>query len=227
MERAKVICHMMVSLDGKTIGDFFDAPEAEKPGEYYDEMTLKLGQGWGCGRETFQYLSDETTVLAKAEEVPSGDFVLLDHEHPYCFAIDRKGKLKWKSPYNDYTDNPSRVVEITTALASPSYLAFLREKKIPYLLCGEKDFDPELFLSKIKTLYGVDRFVLCGGGHINGVFMAAGLIDEISLVVAAVSDGKEAGLSFMEMETPSPKSFTLLEVKKLPDSGLYLHYAKK
>jgi len=226
MERANVICHMMQSLDGKTTGGFFDHPFCEKCGDYYDQLTVKLGEGWGCGRETFQYLSGDGPLPQSSTPVPEGDFILKDEAHPYCFAIDRKGKLLWKKPYNDYTANPSRIVEITTSLASKNYLAFLRDQGIPYLLCGETDFDPVLFLEKIRALYGVKNFVLCGGGHINGVFMAAGLIDEISLVVAAVTDGQEKGLSFMEMPTAKAQGFALVDLKKLPESGLYLRYRK-
>lgn len=229
MGRAFCLCHMMCSLDGKTTGRFFEDPSCAKSGEFYDRMTLAFSKGWCCGRATFQYLSSDKPLDSKYAKiaVPEGDFILKDDTHPYCFAIDRKGKLLWESPYNDYTPNPSRVVEVVTAMAPKAYLAFLREKKIPYFFAGQTEFDPEIFLEKVKSLYGLSTLVLCGGGHINGVFFARDLIDEISLVVAAVVDGQEAGLSFAEMEKPIPQSFALVEIKKLEDDGIWLHYKRK
>ena len=35
MDRAYVICHMAVSLDGKIDGDFHEAEKGEKAGAYY------------------------------------------------------------------------------------------------------------------------------------------------------------------------------------------------
>ena len=38
---------------------------------------------------------------------------------------------------------------------------------------------------------GIERLLLEGGGHVNGSFLAAGLVDEISLLIAPAIDGGE------------------------------------
>ena len=229
MDRAYVVCHMMLSLDGKITGDFFNVKESGPTGEFYDSMTLEYSKGWCCGRETFEYLSDHSPLDPKYEkmDVPDGDYIILEEKKPYCFAIDRYGKLHWKSPYNGYTSDASRVVEVVTKRASKAFLAYLRDKGISYIFSSDDDFDTLLFLKKIKAIYGLDKLALCGGGHINGAFYEADLIDEISLTVAPVVDGKENGLSFMELKNPIPRAYRLNKVEKLGDGGIYLDYLRK
>ena len=43
MDRAYVICHMAVSLDGKIDGDFHEAEKSEKAGAYYYDVIFDLG----------------------------------------------------------------------------------------------------------------------------------------------------------------------------------------
>jgi len=43
----------------------------------------------------------------------------------------------------------------------------------------------------LKQEFNVDRLAIVGGGHIDGGFLDAGLIDEISLLVGAGVDGRE------------------------------------
>ena len=38
--------------------------------------------------------------------------------------------------------------------------------------------------------FGVRRLLLEGGGHINGAFLDAGLVDEVSLLIAPGIDGR-------------------------------------
>ena len=42
---------------------------------------------------------------------------------------------------------------------------------------------------KLRTAFGIRRLLLEGGGKINGSFLAAGLIDELSILIAPVADG--------------------------------------
>ena len=45
MDRAYVICHMAVSLDGKIDGDFHEAEKSEKAGAYYFAEAKSLAGG--------------------------------------------------------------------------------------------------------------------------------------------------------------------------------------
>ena len=44
-------------------------------------------------------------------------------------------------------------------------------------------------LGKLRRHFGIARLLVEGGGGINGAFLAAGLVDEISLLLAPAVDG--------------------------------------
>jgi riboflavin biosynthesis pyrimidine reductase len=50
--------------------------------------------------------------------------------------------------------------------------------------------DLPLALDKIGARFGVKTLMLEGGGQINGGMLRAGLVDEVSLLVAPVVDGR-------------------------------------
>lgn len=228
----KVICHMMVSLDGKTTGHFFQNEAADPAGEFYDEEISQLApKAWGCGRKTFE---DYTNDLEKSldlkgfskAEVPEGDYVVPLKEETFAVVFDRKGRLPWKHSTVEYPEGQiCQLLVVLTALAPKEYLAYLRKLGIGYLLAGKDDLDIPLFLAKLHADYGIDRFALCGGGTLNGGFFARGMVDEISLVVAPVIDGASKGISPVEAPASfAPVAAKLMETKTLGKGGLWLHY---
>lgn len=62
-------------------------------------------------------------------------------------------------------------------------MAFLRSMEIPYIVCGDDEIDFHQSLVKIKKYFGIDKMILGGGSLINGAFLKAGLVDEISIVI--------------------------------------------
>lgn len=228
---------MMISLDGKSTGEYFGVKEAGASGAFYDEMTKRLApKAWGCGRTTFidNYSDDiassiDLTSFSK-EAGFAGDFILEDKEHSFAFCFDRKGRVPWIHNIIEYPENSfERIVEVVTEEVDPRYLAYLRSLSIPYLVAGKKDLDIPLFLQKIKTEFGIAEFALCGGAHLNGSFFKEGMVDEISLVLAPVLEGSPESLPFvMAPEGESLlKAFTFKEVQTLPDGGLWIRYSKK
>jgi riboflavin biosynthesis pyrimidine reductase len=235
--RPYVICHMMLSLDGKITGNFFSLPESQASGDFYDSQIRKLApHAWGCGRTTFEdnYQSDLDSSLDLApfarKDVGTADFIVKDSKMPYAVAFDRQGRLNWNKTLIEYPEGfYARILEVVTEKTRPGYLAYLRSMKIPYIVAGEDDLDLELFLEKLKRHYRISRFALCGGGNINAAFLKAGLVDEVSLVIAPVIEGTSHGLSFAEagQEGGLGKAFRLKKNVRLPDGGLYLTYLAK
>ncbi len=72
---------------------------------------------------------------------------------------------------------------------SDRYLAFLQSKRISYLFGGRVHLDLGRVLVKLRAEFGVRKLLLEGGGKINGSFLSAGLIDELSVLIAPVADG--------------------------------------
>ena len=68
-DRAKVICHMMTTIDGKIDVEFEPSADYDKVGDEYDRLLLSYGQAYGLGRATCQ--SDLETDLSKYKGVPA------------------------------------------------------------------------------------------------------------------------------------------------------------
>ena len=70
--------------------------------------------------------------------------------------------------------------------------------------------------------------MVAGGGTINWSFLAAGLIDELSLVIAPVADGGTKSASIFEQSEFLPRSgpvaFHLAEAKTINGDVLWLRY---
>lgn len=230
MERAKVICHMMTTIDGKISIDFDGNPDYIAVGDEYDRRVFSYGQAYGCGRNTFQ--QEHPVDFSKYKNVPVKyeDKVIFPPEGKFlCICFDRYGKLRWDSRIKSYAGHESLMLEVLTEQVAPEFLAYLDELEIPYIFAGETEFDPELFLEKLKKLYHVDTFALCGGAEINAVFFKADLVDEISLVIGPAIDGTRDSLTFVGMSNTSsfPKYFTLKDIERLSNNGVVLRYEKQ
>ena len=70
-----------------------------------------------------------------------------------------------------------------------------------------------------------------GGGHVNGSFLKAGLIDEFSLVLAPIADGTTGAPTVFEAgEDPGKRKatrFKLQSVKKIYNDFLWIRYVKR
>ena len=58
-----------------------------------------------------------------------------------------------------------------------------------YLFGGAERIDLALVLEKLAATFGISRLLVEGGGRINGSFLYAGLVDELSLLLAPAVDG--------------------------------------
>jgi 2,5-diamino-6-(ribosylamino)-4(3H)-pyrimidinone 5'-phosphate reductase len=132
------------------------------------------------------------------------------------------GRRAWESSDID----GDHVVAILSERVSDEYLAFLRERGVSYLLAGARDVDLPLALGKIGVRFGVRTLMLEGGGRINGAMLRAGLIDEVSLLVAPVADGRIATPALLDIEgydvTPCPLALEAAE--RRADDVLWLRY---
>ena len=235
MERPYVICHMLTALDGKVNGPFFSAPETmpalHKYGEvrkFYDcPATI-----YGTTTMAEGYADGFVTVLPKSERTfPREDHLGDSDVKNYIVSLDGEGVLKWHEKYLEKKGRPkAHVIEVLTEKVSDRYLAYLRGFGISYLFAGKETIDCALLLQKLKTLFGIDRVLLAGGGVTNQVFAAAGLIDELSIVLAPTADGESGSASLFEtggFSSAAPVAFSLKAVGKIENDTLWLRYTAK
>lgn len=146
--KVKVIVHMITSIDGEVLTDGFIDEHAYPVADEYGKQGKLLGDAWGCGSGTF--LTDHEVDLSKYKGVPVTyeDKPILNEQNAYTF--DHFGKLRFESKEALFLGG--KFVEVLTKKVAPEFLAYLDDLEIPYLFAGEEDFEPELFLQKIKDL---------------------------------------------------------------------------
>lgn len=232
MERAKVIVHMHVSIDGKIDGPFGQQVAADPSSKYYSTELFKFSPANANGITTVKkYAATGKLDLSQynGSSIEYKDWVPDDfHAETYDVSFDRYGKAGWDKNYFDYGGKKSRAIEVLTKQASKEYLAFLQSMEIPYLVCGDRDLDLNEALVKLKNYFGLETIALCGGATIDGAFLKARLVDEISLVVAPfVSGDNKVQSSFNTMGEFVNEQFEITTMKKLADGGIHLVFTKK
>lgn len=133
-----------------------------------------------------------------------------------------RGRLLWDSGELD----GDHLVAVLSERVSDDYLAALRERGVSYLLAGRGDVDLPLALEKIRAWFGVRTLMLEGGGGVNGSFLRAGLVDEISLLVAPVVHGLVGAPTLFDVagDGSIPRRLTLEGVERRADDVLWLRY---
>ena len=218
-----VICHMMPSVDGRIVIDEWPRGVAT-PGLYDKTADQLKTQAWVCGTVTMQEFSGPGRFRgSKRSRTPKTDWVVEDGAKSYAVAIDASGRLNWRS--NDI--NGDRLIVVLTERATSAYLDFLRERNISYLFAGKQDVDFALALEKLRAKFGIRRVSIQGGGKINGAFLNAGLIDELSLVIAPVVDGTMEVPTVFDVvgrRKQGPANLRLTSVRQLPRGVVWLRY---
>ena len=218
---------MAASLDGRIVVDGWPDAAAAAVRKHYEEIHAGYEpDGWICGRITMEPfaggLRPDADVARQHTGAPREDFVAPGSHDSFAFAIDPSGRLAWEK--NDIDGD--HVVAVLAERVSDEYLAFLRERGVSYLLAGAHDVDLTLALEKIGARFGVRTLMLEGGGKINGGFLRAGLIDELSLLVAPVADGRIGTPTTFDVlgDDVAPRRVALHEIERRTDDVLWLRY---
>jgi 2,5-diamino-6-(ribosylamino)-4(3H)-pyrimidinone 5'-phosphate reductase len=226
MTRPRVICHMLASLDGRIVTDGWPL-SADGRKQYEAVHASYAPDGWLCGRVTMQLhfasgVRDETEVARLYSGAPRDDFVAPGKHTSYAFVVDPRGKLRWESSEID----GDHVVAICNERVSDDYLAALRKQGVSYILAGLSDIDLPLALDRIGERFGVRTLMLEGGGGINGSMLRARLVDEVSVLVAPVVDGRVGTAALFDVEgaSMSPRRLALESVEQRADDVLWLRY---
>lgn len=226
--RPRVICHMATSIDGRIVVDGWSASAAAVVrGEYERVHASYEADGWICGRVTMEPFAGALRPEIDVARHHNGSAAREDFSAPgdfesFAFAVDPSGRLAWET--NDIDGD--HVVAILSARVSDEYLAFLRRRGISYLIAGERNVDLRLAMEKIGGRFGVKTLMLEGGGKINGGMLAAGLIDEVSVLVAPTVDGRTDTPALFDFggDTVVRPRLALEHVEQRADSVVWLRY---
>ena len=149
------------------------------------------------------------------------DYVVPGNHDSFAFAVDPRGKLLWNS--GDIAGD--HVVAILSDRVADEYVASLRESGVSYFFAGQKELDLSLALTKIARL-GVHTLMLEGGGAINGSFLRDDLVDEVSLLVAPVVDGRVGTATLFDIGSDSVSKRLVLEgLERRAGGVVHLRYS--
>ena len=154
----------------------------------YERLHNELGgDAWLVGRVTGQEFASRQAPYPLYTDAPLGreNWFAANSADAWAVVLDAQGKISWGR--GDVGGDPLLVV--LTQAVSDSHLAGLREDGVSYIFAGEREIDLAAALEALNHELGVRRLLLEGGGAANGALLQAGLVDELSLVIAPSVEG--------------------------------------
>lgn len=214
--RPKIICHMVSSVDGRLDTDFYTKPFDEKDIDTVMDSYFTISNNYQAdaimiGRKTVQQHYFTETYQHKGSMAKNHETFIGDRDSGrLTIIIDPQGKIL-------YTDNQvegENMIAILSERVSEDYLTFLRGIGISYLFAGEDGRDIVKAVDTLGKDFGMKTILLEGGGIINGTFLKAGLIDELSLMIYPGIDGlsgRPAIFEYFDKEGEMPAKGQSLE----------------
>lgn len=223
MNKPYLVCHMMTSVDGR-----IDCAMTEHlPGvqEYYDTLDALNAPTRISGRVTAQlemalpgtFHSDSTTPLGQEA------FSQAVRADGYEVVVDTHGTLLW----NDTAHDERPLLILTSEQVSREYLSYLDSRHISWIACGKDHVDLARACELLADAFSVQRAAVVGGGHVNAGFLAAGLLDEVSILIGAGIDGR-GGMSAVFDGLPMERDvtpLTLVSVQQYGSGAVWLRYS--
>ena len=216
-----IVCHMMASIDGRIDCDMLE----KYPGGncYYDALDYYKCQAFVEGRISRAKHAALPDSFRSSVNTPCGFRVHCEVvSKNYAVSLDTHGTLMWPGSMID--DRP--LLCIVSEDASSEYLDYLRSLGVSYIAVGKGEIDLQRAMEILNTEFGIERVALVGGGNVNGAFLNAGLLDEISIVYAPVVDARKgmvAAFDGLPAET-DPRLFVRKDIKSFDDGCVWITY---
>lgn len=224
MKKPYTICHMMMSVDGRI--DCGMTVKIAGSDQYYESLESLNAPTRVSGRVTAQLeMAEPGTFTPKepAEPVGQEGFSKKREAPGYEVVVDTKGILLWK----DDRESESPLIIVMSQAASKEYLAYLDSLGISWIVCGDQRIDLTQAAEILAQEFGVERMAVVGGGTINGAFLDAGLLDEVSILLGPGIDGRKgmtATFDGLPMDR-EPVQLKLTEFKSYDNGALWIRYA--
>ena len=206
-----IVCHMIASVDGRIDCDMTE--QIESGNEYYEALEELACPSMLMGRVTMQMHYALPEPFAPRDSSPIGHekFYVARKASAYCIGVDTHGSLQWGE--NEF-DGQALLV-ITDENCPACYHERLSEQGISWIAAGKNGVDFVRAMELLAAEFGIERLAVTGGGRINGAFLEAGLLDEVSFMVAPGIDGRAGMVSVFDGISDACRPATKLHLRSV------------
>lgn len=187
----RIICHMIMSLDGRIVTDRWSPPATGNGTtqlNHYEKCATQFkADAWLIGRKTMgrHYAKGSPKNIKNPPRFPRKTYKGKTLGRSLAVVVDPHGKLH----YGKDAIDGSHIVAILSTKVSDSYLAELQKDGVSYLFAGPDGKNMKRAMTTLRKDFDVHTLLLEGGGITNGLFLKQQLIDEISLLIYPGIDG--------------------------------------
>lgn len=231
--KPKIICHIMSSVDGRLLNGrwtpLFDGSPFSEAGKVYAQAGRQLDtQAWMFGLKTLQegFFPDRFRHDGSPAVRNPATYRAPDASGRMFVVADPAGEVA----YTAATVRGDRIIALLGERVSERYLEHLRATGISYLFAGTDGCDLPLAMHRLRAEFGIESLSLQGGGIIDGAFLKAGLLDELSLLIYPGIDGLSGIPSVFESRgtdgalPAAGQTLELLRADTLEHGVVRLHY---
>jgi riboflavin biosynthesis pyrimidine reductase len=220
---------MLSPLDGRLLVDGW-APEGSALrdaviGEYEELHKTFDADAWIAGTNTMEeFATGKPRGVPTTDTPPNRPWHLADPTaRRFAIAIDRQARLHWDKPVADN----GHVVVVLASTVSNDHLAELTAGGISYLVMPSEEIDLADMLAQLYARLDIRKVLLEGGAKLDGAFLEAGLVDEISLLLCPAIDGRSGGPAIFEAGDKSlgqALKLSLSGVSQMQSGAVHLRY---
>lgn len=212
----------MASVDGRI--DCAMTEKIDNTDNYYEALDSLKFDAVLEGRVSRQmhYALPEPFKAKDATPIGEEKYHLAHSACHYDIAVDTHGSLKW--PENASADH---LLVIIDESCPREYHDYLTANGISWIACGRKGIDLHKAVEILGDKFGVKRLGVVGGGHINGAFLQAGLLDEVSLIIGGGIDGRAGMTAVFDgiKQTDYPSTLLTLNSVERMGNTVWLRYS--
>lgn len=216
MVRPHVVTHVMASVDGRLEGF---APDI---GLYYELAGQLPHDAVLTGSGTMVAAAGDQGIDLAGEDEPAFDDRGEAIDGPLMVVVDSSGRLTrfdWLRAAGLWSD----FLVWGSAATPESHRARLDRAGVAFESHGAERVDFAEALTALARDHGVERVRVDSGRGLNSVLLAAGLVDEVSLLVAPCLVGH--GPTFLDAEGgATPIDLDLVSATPQPNGHVWLRY---
>ena len=229
MSRPIVTVYNEMSVDGRITDFAGDAALYYRHGFSWPRDAILMGSvtaGAFGPPETDEEAAGSGPSVAPSP-IPSGFAELVTDPRPYLVVVDSRGVVRnWRhaqaAPW--YGGYVSLVGDQTPA----EHVEYLARRGVSAVRCGDGRVDLAEGLLRLHDEYGLRRVRTDGGGLLTGALLAAGLVDELIIMVAPALCEEPRGRTLVELRDRLPRSagrLELVDAETLEGGAVVLRYS--